>query len=637
MSKETVVLIVDDELELERHLKRKAEKFKEKKLRFVFVDSGIEAVEYLSVNKPDIIFLDIILPPSDGYSICKVIKSNPDTQNIPVILMSGKLPAEMKRNYKSVGADDYLVKPFKISELLGKIEIHSMISDDFDPEFFRPLGYGGEDEGEKVSFSVEELGKLFEDIESEFISEVDRQRLENNLRVKVSEDRMEATLILYPVIDLELYKVETENIMDFLRRRGITFGILEDEIGRNLKKFKETNSRIEFVVARGKKVVDGTDTEIILNFDRENCFDPGNMGGNRKLVSVKEGEHLGRIKGHSIGVDGMDVFGNAVPARIGRKLNIKFGDGIRVEEDGNLYSRTDGVLKVTDNFYDVCESLEIDSDVGIGTGNIEFDGNVVIRGNVQRGYYVKASGDVVVDGNVEGAEIGSGKNIYVRGGIVGTGDEIEIKSDGVVETKYIENAVVIARNKIVVREAIINSIVYCGGEVIVALGRGKIIGGTTYSTSFIKCIEAGNMGEVKTELVVGEDYMCRYKLNKLAERIGILSSEVQVVQTIVRGLKKKGVSRELIELMKTQPRIMNFIRNYVKLREELSLLMKHKFELEKKLNVGKYPRIYCIGKLNKNVLVSINGIRKLLMTSVENCRVFLEDEKIRVEKLDPSD
>jgi len=60
VSKETVVLIVDDELELERHLKRKAEKFKEKKLRFVFVDSGIEAVEYLSVNKPDIIFLDIL-------------------------------------------------------------------------------------------------------------------------------------------------------------------------------------------------------------------------------------------------------------------------------------------------------------------------------------------------------------------------------------------------------------------------------------------------------------------------------------------------------------------------------------------------------------------------------------------------
>jgi len=86
-------------------------------------ESGEEALEILeNEDHPDLILLDIMLGGIDGYEVCKTIKSETNMRYIPIIIISGKSSTEEKILGLKVGADDYIVKPFKNKELIAKIQ-----------------------------------------------------------------------------------------------------------------------------------------------------------------------------------------------------------------------------------------------------------------------------------------------------------------------------------------------------------------------------------------------------------------------------------------------------------------------------------------------------------------------------------
>jgi two-component system, NtrC family, sensor kinase len=86
--------------------------------------TGEEALRTLQSNKIDLVLLDVMLPDGDGYSLCKAIKSNEDTRDIPVILLTALDGIENKVRGLDVGACDYLVKPFLQRELVARIRSH---------------------------------------------------------------------------------------------------------------------------------------------------------------------------------------------------------------------------------------------------------------------------------------------------------------------------------------------------------------------------------------------------------------------------------------------------------------------------------------------------------------------------------
>lgn len=86
--------------------------------------NGSDAIEYLSKNSPDVILLDIILPDVSGYDICKAVRSNAETESIPIIFISSKSsPDEIQKGLR-IGGSDYLIKPFNEIELLARIDNH---------------------------------------------------------------------------------------------------------------------------------------------------------------------------------------------------------------------------------------------------------------------------------------------------------------------------------------------------------------------------------------------------------------------------------------------------------------------------------------------------------------------------------
>jgi two-component system alkaline phosphatase synthesis response regulator PhoP len=82
---------------------------------------GEAALEKLKTERPDLIVLDIMMPKLDGYEVCKVIKANPDTAHIPVILLSAKGRNVDQKMGFDVGADDYITKPFSPRKLVERI------------------------------------------------------------------------------------------------------------------------------------------------------------------------------------------------------------------------------------------------------------------------------------------------------------------------------------------------------------------------------------------------------------------------------------------------------------------------------------------------------------------------------------
>jgi two-component system alkaline phosphatase synthesis response regulator PhoP len=96
-------------------------------LRFAGLDvtltrNGVEAVEQAPQLKPDLIMLDVRMPKMTGYEACRALKNNPDTCDIPVVILSAKgQDGEIQEGIEA-GADHYIVKPFAPEELTNRVK-----------------------------------------------------------------------------------------------------------------------------------------------------------------------------------------------------------------------------------------------------------------------------------------------------------------------------------------------------------------------------------------------------------------------------------------------------------------------------------------------------------------------------------
>lgn len=88
----------------------------------VSVGDGVEALEQIKNQCPDIVVLDIVMPRMNGYEVCRQLKTDPNTENVPVIMCSSKGEEFDKYWGMKQGADAYIAKPFEPKELIGTIK-----------------------------------------------------------------------------------------------------------------------------------------------------------------------------------------------------------------------------------------------------------------------------------------------------------------------------------------------------------------------------------------------------------------------------------------------------------------------------------------------------------------------------------
>ena len=84
---------------------------------------GADALRKVRERKPDILFLDIMMPEMNGYDVCRTIKNDPNLKSIYVIMLTAKGQVAEQERGKEVGADEYIVKPFSPMEILARVKI----------------------------------------------------------------------------------------------------------------------------------------------------------------------------------------------------------------------------------------------------------------------------------------------------------------------------------------------------------------------------------------------------------------------------------------------------------------------------------------------------------------------------------
>ena len=115
------VLVIDDS----KTIRRTAETLLKKEgCEVVTAVDGFEALSKIADHKPDIIFVDIMMPRLDGYQTCALIKHNASFKKTPVIMLSSKDGLFDRARGRIVGSEQYLTKPFTKDELLGAIQNH---------------------------------------------------------------------------------------------------------------------------------------------------------------------------------------------------------------------------------------------------------------------------------------------------------------------------------------------------------------------------------------------------------------------------------------------------------------------------------------------------------------------------------
>lgn len=117
----STVLIVDDVAE---NIKIAMETLSVLNCEFIYATTGIQALERAGETIPDLILLDIMMPEMDGFSVCKVLKSQERTKNIPIIFLSAKSGTDDIIKGFELGAVDYISKPFRAEELKARVQTH---------------------------------------------------------------------------------------------------------------------------------------------------------------------------------------------------------------------------------------------------------------------------------------------------------------------------------------------------------------------------------------------------------------------------------------------------------------------------------------------------------------------------------
>lgn len=112
------IMVVDDS----KTILRTAKMFLEPHHRVVPVDNGYSALAAVIEVKPDLLFLDVMMPRLDGYKVCLAIKNNPSFANMPIVILSSKDSPFDKARGLNMGCDDYLLKPFSRESLLECVD-----------------------------------------------------------------------------------------------------------------------------------------------------------------------------------------------------------------------------------------------------------------------------------------------------------------------------------------------------------------------------------------------------------------------------------------------------------------------------------------------------------------------------------
>jgi uncharacterized protein (DUF342 family) len=248
----------------------------------------------------------------------------------------------------------------------------------------------------------------------------------------------------------------------------------------------------------------------------------------------------------------------------------------------------------------------VNSDVDYRTGNIRFNGNVLITGSVTKGFAVDADGDVVVLKNVEPSRIKAGRDLIVKGGILGSGKGGSLAEAGRhVSVGYAENAWMEAQGDIRIENFSVQSFLYGCGRIVLDKHRGSLIGGEAVASQGLEAKSIGSPVGVKTLAAAGVNFAVKRKLAQLAAQKSDLRKALEKVDHILKSLGELA-ARGALPSSKAEA-LKGVVAKRQAMAKTLEALTRRSSELEASLNQAAHPGIRASEVIYPEVFLSIRG------------------------------
>jgi len=468
-----------------------------------------------------------------------------------------------------------------------------------------------------------ELAKKINAATEPFTMEIGEKR-DGAFSLNVSPDSMTVSLTITPPYGGRA--VTGDEIHSALKQKGIISGIRHESIRAVTLACRSMDERI----AVGRPPLRGSDGQLVSLIPemKEHCphldddssiIDYRDLGG---IVNVKPGDPLMRRIPPEEGTPGENVKGEPVPGIPGNDVRFATdlsGAELSPDDSDLLIAAIGGKPVIVGNGVIVEPTVKM-KNVDLSTGNLAFEGTVIVSGDVAAGMDVKASGDIIVGGMVEGAMLEAKGNVEVKGGIISA----RVHAKGSIVSRFAEKAHLQAEGDITLGELSMQSDLKAGGRIVVGeqgMKRGQIVGGVIRAASLVHAIVLGSSAGVATRIEVGADPDAKERLSE---------NRLQ--------LEKK--QKELEEIGKT----LTYVRQYpqclnpeavrvkekaaIRLQSEIAELTGQKKRLQKRLECVDNAMIEAERTVFDGVEIVIGDKELTVDDTLENVTFHIEEDAI---------
>ena len=455
--------------------------------------------------------------------------------------------------------------------------------------------------------------------------------------VDISEAEMKAFITVSPP-GMGGCDISVETYMSFLRNNRVVFGVNEEY----LREFADRPLYKEkIVVAEGQKAVNGQDAYIQYNFETDQAKIKLREGSNGRIdfkdlniiKNVVENQPLARKMPPEQGVAGRTVTGKVIPAKDGKDIHLPLGKNVHVGDDGaTIIADINGQVVIAGGKINVEPVYTVQGDVNLKTGNIIFLGTVIINGNVEDGFSVKAAGNIEVNGTVEKAELDAEGDIIVHQGITGKNSGT-VRAGRSIWARFIENTIVEAGNMVVVSDGIINSQVNAFKRIICQGKRAHIVGGKLRASEEINAKILGSpTSGTETICEVGVDPKSKSQLESLIAKKAEMDKQLEELQRNLQTLSNIKKQRKSLpedkeafmrELMDKRQMLMSDINRNI---EDTARVQEFLTTIRTRSKISASAKVY------PGVKIIIRDVVNDVRTEYKAVSFILENGLIRVTK-----
>ncbi|MDR2559237.1 MAG: FapA family protein [Oscillospiraceae bacterium] len=342
----------------------------------------------------------------------------------------------------------------------------------------------------------------------------------------------------------------------------------------------------KILISKGKKPVNGRDGRIDYLFETTNELVPkkGKLGEvdykDLGLVrNIVEGELIAVIYHPDEGVPGINVFGQEIPPVVGKEIKYVVGPGTAVNpQETEIKAAVSGNLVWQKGCFAIEETLVIKEDIDVSTGNIDFIGDVLVKGNVAENFTVKSKKNITINGTVTGATVIADGTVVVNLGSVNS----DIIAKGDVKLGFCESSKIECHGNFS-SQSVIGGEVFCGGVVNLTQSRGVVFGGKHTALGGFVANNIGSESYTKTQVTLGNSAVLTEEKLELSNKIKDLEERtkklLQVAEVLQEQKKNTGQLPADREAMLTTA-----IRSRFTFQREVKMLNARINEIEKELD-----------------------------------------------------